>query len=54
MKTKRISTFFALLAATLYAVNIPLYYMAQLYAWDPALDAKPGCYYQYIQYWNWT
>ena len=37
-----------------YAVNIPLYYMAQLYAWDPALDAKPGCYYQYIQYWNWT
>jgi len=36
------------------AVNIPLYYMDQLYAWDPALDAKPGCYYHYIWTWNWT
>ena len=36
------------------AVNIPLYYMDQLYAWDPALDAQPGCYYQYIWTWNWT
>ena len=37
-----------------FAVNIPLYYQHKAFAWDPALDAKPGCYYQYIQYWNWT
>ena len=37
-----------------FAVNFPIYYLSNPYAWDKDLDATIGTYYLYIQEWNWT